>query len=33
VQAVVHDGALRGVHIEKLMTRHGLVVVNKVAAR
>ena len=32
VQAVVYDGALRGVHIEHLMTRHGLVVVNKVAA-
>ncbi|TKJ28478.1 hypothetical protein [Blastococcus sp. CCUG 61487] len=32
VQAVVYDGALRGVHLEKLMTRHGLVVVNKVAA-
>jgi hypothetical protein len=32
VQAVVYDGALRGVHIEELLTRHGLVVVNKVAA-
>ncbi|MCU1690733.1 MAG: hypothetical protein JWN20_2661 [Jatrophihabitantaceae bacterium] len=32
VQAVVYDGALRGVHLEELMTRHGLVVVNKVAA-
>lgn len=32
VQAVVYDGALRGVHLERLMTRHGLVPVNKVAA-
>jgi hypothetical protein len=32
VQCVVYDGALRGVHLERLMTRHGLVVVNKVAA-
>jgi hypothetical protein len=32
VQAVVYDGALRGVHLEQLMTRHGLIVVNKVAA-
>jgi len=32
VQAVVYDGALRGVHHEELMTRYGLLVVNKVAA-
>lgn len=32
IQAVVYDGALRGVHIEQLMTRHGLIVINKVPA-
>lgn len=32
VLCVVYDGALRGVHHEQLMTRHGLVLVNKVAA-
>ena len=32
IQAVVYDGAFRGVHHETLMTEMGLVVVNKVAA-
>src|SRR3712207_7166047 len=28
----VYDGAMRGVHIDELMTGHGLVVINKVHA-
>lgn len=32
IQAVVYDGAMRGVHIDELMTSLGLVVVNKVHA-
>ena len=32
IQAVVYDGALRGRHIEHLMTTRGLQVINKVAA-
>lgn len=30
ITAVVYDGAFRGVHINQLMTRHGLIVINKV---
>ena len=32
IQAVVYDGALMGVHIDRLMRTSGLVVINKVAA-
>lgn len=32
IQAVVYDGAMRGVHIDEIMTRAGVVVVNKVHA-
>lgn len=32
ITAVVYDGAFRGVHIDRLMRHHGLVVINKVAA-
>jgi hypothetical protein len=32
IQAIVYDGAMRGVHIDDLMTRHGLMVINKVHA-
>ena len=30
IQAVVYDGAMRGAHIDELMTRAGVVVINKV---
>ena len=30
IQAVVYDGAMRGVHLDELMTRCGVVVINKV---
>lgn len=32
IQAVVYDGAIRGRHIDDLMTHHGLLVINKVHA-
>ena len=32
IQAIVYDGAMRGVHIDELLTGHGLVVINKVHA-
>lgn len=32
IQAVVYDGAMRGAHIDELMTRCGVVVINKVHA-
>jgi hypothetical protein len=32
IQAIVYDGAMRGVHIDELMTSHGLLVINKVHA-
>ena len=32
IQAIVYDGAMRVVHIDELMTGHGLVVINKVHA-
>jgi hypothetical protein len=32
IQAIVYDGAMRGVHIDELMTQHGLFVINKVHA-
>lgn len=32
IQAVAYDGALKGVHIDRIMRRVGLVVVNKLAA-
>lgn len=32
ITAVVYDGAFHGVHIDHLMRRHGLIVINKVAA-
>ena len=32
IQAIVYDGAMRGVHIDDLMTNHGLLVINKVHA-
>jgi hypothetical protein len=32
IQAIVYDGAMRGVHIDDLMTTHGLVVISKVHA-
>ena len=32
ITAVVYDGAFHGVHIDRLMRRHGLIVINKVAA-
>jgi hypothetical protein len=32
IQAVVYDGAMRGVHIDEIMTRCGVVVINKVHA-
>ena len=32
ITAVVYDGAFYGVHIDRLMRRHGLIVINKVAA-
>lgn len=32
IQAVVYDGAMRGRHVDDLMTHHGLLVINKVHA-
>ncbi|GAA4722356.1 hypothetical protein GCM10025782_20390 [Pedococcus ginsenosidimutans] len=32
IQAIVYDGAMRGVHIDDLMTHQGLLVINKVHA-
>jgi hypothetical protein len=32
IQAVVYDGAMRGTHIDQLMTGHGVLVINKVHA-
>lgn len=32
ITAAVYDGAFHGVHIDRLMRRHGLVVINKLAA-